>query len=161
MVNILLISKKEHFRGKKMTSKDKGHFAKKHSPDRKVNPSIADAVKHRAPDGEIPCAVAFEIAETLKATPEEVGFTVDSMEVKVIKCQLGLFGYLPNKRVVKPAQNVASALKEAIEQSLIRNRLSCKAAWEIAARFGLRKMEVSSACEALGIKISSCQLGTF
>jgi hypothetical protein len=161
MIDGFSIPTKTHLRGKKMTSKDKGHFAKKHSSDRKVDPLIAGAVKDRASGVEIPCAVAFEIAGTQKATPEEVGFTIDSLEVKVIKCQLGLFGYQPNKRAVKPAQKVAPALKEAIEQSLIRNKLSCKAAWEIAARFGLRKMEVSSACEALGIKISSCQLGTF
>jgi hypothetical protein len=160
MVNSFLISKK-HLRGKKMTSKDKGHFAKKHSPDRKVNPSIADAVKDRAPDGEIPCAVAFEIAETQKVAPEEVGFTIDSLEVKVIKCQLGLFGYGSKKKLAKPSKTVPPGVKEAIQQSLVQDRLPCKAAWDIAARLGLRKLDVSSACEASGIKISSCQLGTF
>jgi hypothetical protein len=144
-----------------MTSKDKGHFAMKHPPDRKVNPSIAAAVKARASGGEIPCAVAFEIAETRNAAPEEVGFTIDRLEVQVIKCQLGLFGYGSKKKLVKPSQAITSSLKEAVQQSLVQDRLPCKAAWDIAARLGLRKMEVSSACEALGIKISSCQLGTF
>jgi hypothetical protein len=144
-----------------MTSKDKGHFAKKHPPDRKVDPSIADAVKDRAPGGEISCAVAFEIAETRKAAPEEVGFTIDSLEVQVIKCQLGLFGYGSKKKLVKPSQAITSELKEAVQRALVQDRLPCKAAWDIATKFGLRKMEVSSACEALGTKISSCQLGTF
>ena len=144
-----------------MTEKDKGHFAAKHSPDRKVNPRISEAVKSRSQDGEIPCAVAFEIVEKERSTPEEVGFTVDALEVRVIKCQLGLFGYQPTKRIVKPSQNIPSGLKDDIHSSLVKGRLTCKAAWDIAARLGLRRLEVSSACEAMGIKISSCQLGTF
>ena len=57
-----------------MTHKDKGHYAKKHSPDRKVNPEIADALKKRVSNGEIPCAVAHEIASVLDVSPAEVGF---------------------------------------------------------------------------------------
>jgi hypothetical protein len=144
-----------------MTKEDKGHFAKKHPPDRKVNAVIADAVKSRSPEGEIACAVAFEIVENQRSTPEEVGLTIDTLEVRIVKCQLGLFGYQPVKRIVKPSQNIPSALKEAIHESLVKERLSCKAAWDIAEKFGLRRLEVSSACETMKIKISSCQLGTF
>ena len=144
-----------------MTEKEKGHFAKKHPPDRKLNPLIAEAVKSRSPGGEIACAVAFEIVENQRSTPEEVGFTLDTLEVKVMKCQLGLFGYQPVKRIVKPSQDIPSAVKEAIRKSLVKDRLSCKAAWDIADRLGLRRLEVSSACETMGIRISSCQLGTF
>ncbi len=144
-----------------MAEKDKGQFAKKHSPDRKVNRVIADAVKDRARDGEIACAVAFEIVENQGSTLEEVGFTIDALEVKVVKCQLGLFGYQPAKRIVKASQNLPSALEEAIRKSLVKGRLSCKAAWDIAEKLGVRRLEVSSACEAMGIKISSCQLGSF
>ena len=144
-----------------MTKEDKGHFAKKHPPDRKVNAHIADEVKSRSPEGEIACAVAFEIAENQRSTPAEVGITIDTLEVRILKCQLGLFGYQPVKRIVKPSQNIPSALKEAIQESLVKDRLSCKAAWDIADRLKLRRLEVSSACETMGIKISSCQLGTF
>ena len=144
-----------------MTEKDKGHFAKKHPPGRRVNPLIADAVKSRSPEGEIPCAVAFEIVKNQRSAPDEVGFTIDTLEVRVVKCQLGLVGYKPTKRIVKPSQNIPSTLKEAIQKSLVKDRLSCKAAWDIAESFGLRRLEVSSACETMGIKISSCQLGTF
>jgi len=144
-----------------MTEKDKGHFAKKHPPDRKVNPLIGDAVKSRSREGELACAVAFEIVENQRSTSEEVGFTMDALEVRVVKCQLGLFGYKPTKRIVKPAQSVAAALRDEIKKALVKDRLSCNAAWEIADRLGLRRLEVSSACETMGIKISSCQLGTF
>ena len=52
---------------------------------------------------------------------------------------------------------VAAAIRDALEN----DRLPCRAAWEIAERFGLRKMAVSGACEALGIKIKPCQMGAF
>jgi len=141
-----------------MSEKD---FAKKHPPDRKVDARVAEAVKTRAREGEIPCAVAFSIAEETGVPPEEVGFTMDMLGIRAVKCQLGLYGYTPNKRIVKPAERVEPDLEKAIRGALIGGRLPCAAAWELAERFGLRKMEVSSACESLGIKISSCQLGSF
>ena len=144
-----------------MTHEDRGHFAKKHSPDRKVDDKIAKAVKDRSSDEEIPCAVAFDIANELKVSPEEVGFTIDSLEIHIVKCQLGLHGYRSNGKKVKPADSVPPPLEKAIREALVNDRLPCVAAWEIAERSRIPKMEVSSACEALKTKISSCQLGTF
>jgi hypothetical protein len=136
-------------------------FSKKHSPDKKVNEELAKTVKARAPEGEIPCAAAFSIAEEINIPPGEVGFTLDVLGIRVIKCQLGLYGYKPNKRIVKPAERVSPDLENAIRASLTSGRLPCATAWQLAKRFGLRRMEVSSACETLGLKISACQLGSF
>jgi hypothetical protein len=136
-------------------------LSKKHSPDKKVNEEVAAAAKARVKDGEVPCAVAFSIAEDMKVSPAEVGFTLDMVDIRVVKCQLGLYGYKPNKRIVKPAERVSPELEKAIRDALANGRLPCLHAWQIAERFGLRKMEVSSACETLGIKISACQLGSF
>ena len=144
-----------------MTHTDRGHFAKKHAPDRKVDDRIAKIVKERSSNEEIPCAVAFDIANNLKVSPEEMGFTIDSLEIHIVKCQLGLHGYKSNRKKVKPADSVTSEIEKAIRDVLVNDRLPCAAAWEIAKRFDLPKMEVCSACEALKIKISSCQLGTF
>ena len=72
-----------------------------------------------------------------------------------------LFGYGPQRRIVEPAESVTPALKEAIEASLVDNRLPCRVAWGIADKMGLKKMDVSSACEALKIKIGGCQIGSF
>jgi hypothetical protein len=52
-------------------------------------------------------------------------------------------------------------MEEVIRDALDNDRLTCARAWEIAKKLGIGKMEVSSACEALEIKISSCQLGAF
>ena len=144
-----------------MTHEQKGHFSKKHSPDRKVSERVSAQVKSKVTDGAMACAVAFEIAESLAVPAEEVGFTLDSLEVKVVKCQLGLFGYAPSKRLVKPVERVPPDLEKAIREALVNGRLSCASAWALAEKRRLKKMEISSACETLGIKIGPCQLGTF
>ncbi|MCJ7809683.1 MAG: hypothetical protein MUP26_05395, partial [Desulfobulbaceae bacterium] len=107
------------------------------------------------------CAAVHKIAKNLNVTPDEVGKTADLLEVRLSKCQLGLFGYSPQKCIVKAADEVSGNLREKIQASLSDNRLPCSVAWDIARAFALRKMEVSSACEKLGIKISHCQLGAF
>lgn len=144
-----------------MTHEDRGHYAKKHPVDRKVNQNIAEAVKQRTSNGKISCAEAFKIGGDLNVQPAEIGFTVDFLETRIVKCQLGFFGHGPEKSIVKPAKVVSSALEEAIRERLVNGRLSCKAAWDIAEKSGIHKIGVSSACETLEIKINSCQLGSF
>jgi len=105
--------------------------------------------------------VAFEIVKTLQVSPEAVGKNVDMLDFKLAKCQLGLFGYQPEKKIVKPQDTVDEKLKDAIVDALVQERLSCKIAWEIASRLQIPKMTVSNVCEAMGIKIKNCQLGAF
>jgi len=144
-----------------MTHEDGGHYAKKHPLDRKVDPKVAEAVKQRASNGEISCTATHKISSDFNISPSEVGFTTDFLEIRIVKCQLGLYGYGPKKRIVKPAETVSQRLKDAINQSLVNGRIPCRAVWDIAERLTMGKMEVSSACEALKTKISSCQLGAF
>ncbi len=144
-----------------MTHENKGHYAKKHPPDRKVKPEVADALKKQISDRGILCTAAHKVASEMGETPDEVGFTLDSLEIAITKCQLGLFGYQPEKKIVKPAETVQQELEEAVRKNLVNDRLSCKSAWEIAEKLGIKRMEVASACEALKIKISPCQLGAF
>jgi hypothetical protein len=143
------------------TYEDEGHFAKKHQAGAKANPQIEAALKQKISNGELPCAVAFKIASDLDVQPGEVGQVADLLELRLTKCQLGLFGYRPAKRIVKSAEHVSEDLEKAIRERLENGRLPCVNAWNIAKALGLRKMEVSSACETLGIKVSSCQVGAF
>jgi len=144
-----------------MTHEDRGHYAKKHPPDRKVDAEIAEAVKQRVSNGEISCAAAHKISSDFNISPSEVGVTTDFLEIPIIKCQLGLYGYGPERKIVEPAETVSQTLKDTINQSLINGRLPCRVIWDIAERLNIGKMEVSSACETLKTKISSCQLGAF
>jgi len=144
-----------------MTHKDSGNYRAKHSPDIKVNEKIARAVEGKNVDGKITCANAEKIAGKERVTMPEVGVTLDLMGIQISKCQLGLFGYSPEKMAVKPAKTVPGDLERSINGALINNRLPCAAAWNIAERYGISRMEVSSACEALKIKVKPCQLGAF
>ena len=144
-----------------MTKKDEGSYSKKHSGSREVNPEIVKAVEGKASDGKMTCAASFKIAVDLNVPPLEVGVAADSLEIKLIKCQMGIFGYGPGKSPMKVMDSVEEELKEAIDKELKEGRLSCKSAWEIASRLNITKMDVTSACNCLQIKISPCQLGAF
>jgi hypothetical protein len=83
------------------------------------------------------------------------------MNFKLTKCQLGLFGYQPKKKIIKPQDNINEDVKDAVSDALVQGRLSCKRAWDIASRLQVSKMTVSSACEAMKVKIKDCQIGAF
>ena len=136
-------------------------FEEKNGLDATPDSVIKNEILNRTHKNEIPCAVAFEIAKSLQVPTDAVGMTADLMDYKLVKCQLGLFGYLPKKKIVKSQHPVAADLKNAISDALIQGKLSCQSAWEIASRFKIRKMKVSGACETMGVKITRCQLGAF
>lgn len=144
-----------------MTHLERGHYSEKHPAGRSPDPTIAEAVRQQSARGELSCAAAFKLARNLDVEPAEVGFAMDSLELQIVKCQMGLFGYSPEKRIVKPAKSVSESLIAEIRKSLLDARLPCVRAWKIAKRRGVSKMEVASACESLKIKISACQLGAF
>ena len=144
-----------------MTKDDAGHYGKKHPSGSETDSRVVDALKQQASAGGVPCAVAFKVASELDVTPGLVGKTADLLELKLEKCQIGLFGYEPDRRIVEPAETVSGELETWIRKELTDGRLSCEKAWEIAKELGLAKMAVSSACERLSIKINACQLGAF
>jgi len=144
-----------------MTRSDSGKYVKKHPPDKMPLHGLLNSVKDRSSKGEIPCAVAFSIAREQGVPPKEVGFTIDYLELPIVKCQLGLFGYGPGKKAVKPVGAVSADLEHAIREALVKSKLPCASAWEIAKRLKVPKMTVSAACDALKIKISPCQIGVF
>lgn len=122
---------------------------------------IREIITKRSESGELPCARAFGAAEKLGVLPATIGRYADDMGVRLVKCQLGLFGYKPEKKIVQARDSVSPELKAAISDGLVDGRLPCASAWEIADRLGLKKMDVSGACETLDIKIKPCQLGAF
>ena len=129
--------------------------------DKNANSSLENELIKLSPDGQIPCVVAFEVAKSTNVKPDNVGRALDDMKISISKCQLGLFGYKPEKKIVTPANAVSSDLEQSINQALVNDRLPCSAAWDISKNTGKAKLEIAEACEALGVKISPCQLGAF
>jgi hypothetical protein len=144
-----------------MTRADANRYAAKHPEDKKLNKKIAAAVQKRAAGGEINCADATAIAENLRVDMLKVGETIDLLEISLRRCQLGLFGYTGKKLIVEPAQKISPDLERTIRSSLADGRISCLSAWKIADGAGIPRMDVTSACEALKIRIKPCQLGAF
>jgi len=138
-----------------------GRFKDKHPLGLQADPAIVQAVEERLINGMITCADATDIADDLHKTMQQIGLVLDLLEVSLSKCQLGLFGYDPQKKIVKPATSVVKEMETAITKKLVNGRLSCDAGWKIALELALPKLTVSSACEAMKIKIKPCQLGAF
>lgn len=144
-----------------MTHSDAGHYAGKHPAGTVAKPEAIRMIRDAATDGTITCAAAHAIAASLGSTPAQVGTAIDLCEVRLIRCQLGLFGHEPESSVIKPADRVSEALGRALQEAAPGDRIACAALWSIAAGQGITRMDAAAACERLGIKIRPCQLGAF
>ena len=145
-----------------MTHSDAGRYAVKHTPGLKPDEQMASAVRSKTKEGELACADAEQIGAEQGAPMAEVGRTSDLLEIRISRCQLGLFGYTTKDgKNVRPDNSMDPELEQAIRNGLSDGRLPCAAAWEIAAERKIPRMNISSACEALKIKIKPCQLGAF
>ena len=136
-------------------------YSDKHGPGARVDSDVKEKIDKHAKDGRLTCAAAFRIADELAVSPVDIGRAMDLLNIRLIKCQLGLFGYKPHKKAVKAKSPESREVKDAIQTALVDERLACQDAWNIASRFNLPKMSVSGVCEALDIKIKPCQLGAF
>lgn len=52
---------------------------------------IKKVLKEMAPQGKIPCVMAFKIAREHDCSIADVGKLCNEMEIKIISCQLGCF----------------------------------------------------------------------
>ena len=143
-----------------MARKNKGHFGEKH-PGAQPEEKIVQAIRAQLNEGGLFCAIGFKIARDLSVQPLDVGRNADLLELPILKCQLGLFGYPPQKKIVKQAASVPAALEQALKQAAVDNRISCATIFAIAQTLKTPKMGVCAACEKMGIRVSSCQLGAF
>ncbi len=136
---------------------------------------------------KLPCAIAFAIAKARGVPPRLVGQTADALQVRLCRCQLGLFGY-PGKTgwdipidgdrpitecpipeglesaLCEAAGGAAGAQSDSDAQSSVtgtKGQLTCAQAWALAARFNTSKMLVGYLADQLGIHIVVCQLGAF
>jgi hypothetical protein len=146
-----------------MTHSDKGHYAAKHAPGQRPDEKISALVRLKMEEGKLPCAGAERIGADLGATMAEIGRTLDLSEVRISRCQLGLFGYERTEKgkIIRPEEAFAPELEKAIRGRLSDGGLPCAEAWKIAAEMNVPRLKISSACEALKIRIKPCQLGAF
>ncbi len=127
---------------------------------------IVDRIKASLEDdGRLPCPKAFKLARELEVEPLEIGDVATSLDISVSRCQLGLFGHRPKEegkgRIVQAGVEVSDALASRMRGALVRGRLPCSDAWEIASEFKMTRLDLGNAAETLDLRISPCQLGFF
>jgi hypothetical protein len=144
-----------------MNDSSHGHFASKHPAGTPVAPHVKEILMVRFKEGSITCAAAHDTAITLGIDPGMVGQAIDLLEGRIQKCQLGLFGYGPSKKIVSPDHPVTPELRAALQAAVKNGHMTCADAWVIASRFAFPRLTIGNACEALGIKLVRCQLGAF
>jgi len=144
-----------------MAHKDEGNYGGKHDGEVEIRPEIAEPIWRAGRDSRLDCAGAHKIAEELEVSPAEVGETLDLMEWKITRCQLGLFGYGQPSKLIKAAESVTEEQKQVLSRRSRKNAITCLDLWEAAEELKLGRLETACLCEALGLKIHDCQLGSF
>jgi hypothetical protein len=125
--------------------------------------NLQQEIERRSIDGRLPCAAAFAIAKDLAIPVGSVLDQVNSADIRIAHCQLGLFGYqaFGDKRFAAPLARVPDRLASALREACVDEALPCAAAWKIAESDGLPRPVVGSAADVLEIRIAPCQLGCF
>jgi hypothetical protein len=119
----------------------------------------------RLEDGQMPCTVAHELAHEFGLEPLAVGQAANEANVRISHCQLGLFGYGPKSegkhKIVHAMDDVPERLAARLRAAAGEEGITCLAIWQIADELGYLYLEASSAVEAMGLRVSHCQLGCF
>ena len=126
---------------------------------------LHQAMLDRLEDGKLPCNQAHAIAQRLEIEPLAVGLAANEADIRISSCQLGLFGFGPKSegkhKIVHPMEDVPERLAARLRAQACADGITCAAIWEIADELGYIRLEASSAVEAMGLRVSRCQLGCF
>lgn len=126
-----------------------------------MNQEIAVQIKESLTEGRLPCPSAFKVARRLEISPQQVGEVADELDVRISRCQLGLFGYWPEGKLLEPVQEVGEELRARIRDRMVEGGLPCATVWDIAHELTMKRIDVARAADGLGIRITQCQLGCF
>jgi hypothetical protein len=130
-----------------------------------MNEHIHQAIQARLKDGNLPCNQAHAIARILDVDPLTVGLAANQADIRISRCQHGLFGYGPKAegkhKIVHPMDEVPEHLAARLRAKAENGGITCTDIWRVADGLGYPRLEASSAVEAMGLKVSRCQLGCF
>jgi hypothetical protein len=130
-----------------------------------MHTELLEAILERLEDGRLPCNQAFAVAFFQDADPQLIGALSNDHGIRISRCQLGLFGYGPKAegkhKIVHPMEKVPERLAARLRATADSEGLTCAQVWEVADALGYRRLEASSAVEAMGLKVTRCQLGCF
>lgn len=126
---------------------------------------VHQAILERLKDDKLSCNQAHAIAQILDVDPLTVGLAANEADIRISRCQLGLFGYGPKAegkhKIVHAMDEVPERLAARLRAGADRGNITCTAVWKAADGLGYGRLDASSAVEAMGLKVSRCQLGCF
>jgi hypothetical protein len=130
-----------------------------------MDEALHQAILNRLEDGHLSCSQAHAIAQALGVDPLVIGRAADDADVRISRCQLGLFGYGPKAqgkhKIVNPLEDVPAQLAAYLRAEAGEDGISCFAIWSVAERLGYKRIVAAGAVEAMGLRVSRCQLGCF
>ena len=145
-----------------MSTTGEDGYTGKHPPGTEVDAALTAAVRQRERNSRLTCRAAHQIAGEFEVDPLQVGTALDLLDYRIERCQLGLFGYRPEKKVVRPAEDVGREMRARLLSARdAHGKVTCRDCWRIADALRAPRMKTAAACEAMGIKIVRCQLGAF
>ena len=130
-----------------------------------MDEQLLRTIRKRLEGGKLPCSQAHAAAQELGVEPLTVGEAADEADIRIARCQLGLFGYGPKAegkhKIVQPMGTVPELLAHKLSEQAGPDGITCLSIWQIADELSFQRIEASSAVEALGLRVSRCQLGCF
>jgi hypothetical protein len=130
-----------------------------------IDERLRQAMLERLQEGRLTCHEAHAIAYLLGMEPLAVGLAADEAGIRISHCQLGLFGFGPKAegkhKIVHAMDDVPPRLSTRLRAAANSMGIPCAAVWAVADELGRTRLEASSAVEAMGLKVSDCQLGCF
>ncbi len=126
---------------------------------------LYQAMWEHVKDGRLSCAQAHAIANRLGIDPLRVGEAANEAGIRISHCLLGLFGYGSKAegrhKIVRPMDAVPEELAARLRAAAEGNGITCAAVWQVADELGIGRMKAAETVEALGLRVSVCQLGCF
>jgi len=130
-----------------------------------MDSQIIEAIEAVAVHGEVACADAHQVAARLGIDPLRLDPLMDKVSLRFNRCQLGLFGYGSKaegkSKIVLPAANIPPEIEAALRAHTVDGRIPCVKVWDIAEQFKYPRLGIANIIQALGIRVSPCQLGCF
>ena len=123
--------------------------------------ALVEEINASLMEGRLPCPVAFKVARKLDVKLELVGNKADELGIKVSNCQLGCFGKEKATHEELRDMQIAPAVAEAVQASLVSGKIPCKTAHDLARKLKVGRRKVGDTASKLNIKVSDCQLGCF
>lgn len=104
-------------------------------------------------DGKLTCIKSFKVAKLLNVKLEDMMSVANSLKIKIIDCELGVFG---NKELSTKDDVLYNKI---LKDNNMNKNITCKALWDEAKLSNMKN--VRSTVQGSDIFTTYCQLGCF